>query len=182
MSLPFSASAISWTRNGLAVVLAPIQTISTPYSRQSSTCFSPATSVATFMPSSFFTLCSHLSPGVPTPSNVFGWVRGFQIPARKTLTPNGLSPSAVRITCSSDSALHGPATRSGRCPSGKRPHCSTGKISNSVSILSPFCHPVREMAGKSQKKGRPILGQPHIIYNCLKAINICPPYRILTQS
>ena len=41
-------------------------------------------------------------------------VRGFQIPERNTVIPCSFSWRAVFITCSSDSALHGPAIINGR--------------------------------------------------------------------
>ena len=134
ISVPFNASAISCTRNGFAVVRAPIHTISTPDLMQSETCFSPATSVTTFIPSSFCTLWSHCRAGAPAPSKVFGCVRGFQTPARNTFTPNALRPSAVCITCDSDSALHGPAISIGALPSGNMFHSPTGMSSSLVPI------------------------------------------------
>ena len=51
------------------------------------------------------------------PSNPPGLVRGFQIPARNNLMPLSAIPLAVSITCSSVSALHGPAITIGRCGS-----------------------------------------------------------------
>ena len=81
ISTPFSASAISCTANGLAVVLAPIQSMSIPAFRASPTCFAFATSIATGIPNSFFTRCNQASPILPTPSKLPGFVLGFQIPA-----------------------------------------------------------------------------------------------------
>ena len=66
------------------------------------------------MPVSSFTRLSHFRPGAPTPSKPPGRVRGFQIPARKIFTPMAANAVAVAITCSSVSALHGPAITSGR--------------------------------------------------------------------
>ena len=128
MSVSFRASAISCTRKGLAVVLAPIHTRSTPCLRHSKTCFSLATSVAIFKPYSFFALCIHFKPGTPVPSKHPGWVRGFQIPARNTLMPKSLSPAAVVITCSSVSALQGPAITLG-LGSVNMPHSYRGTSS-----------------------------------------------------
>ena len=130
MSVPSRASAISCMRKGLADVRAPIQITSTPYLMHSRTCFSLATSVQTFIPSSCLTRRSHLRPGVPTPSKEPGWVRGFQMPARKTWMPKAASPRAVSITCSSDSALQGPAMHIG-LGRVKNPHWVPGIISSS---------------------------------------------------
>ena len=130
MSVSARASAISCTRKGLALVRAPSQTRSTPCFIHSNTCFSLATSVATFIPYSFFTLWSHLSPGTPMPSKHPGWVLGFHIPARNTLIPNSLSPAAVCIIWSSLSALHGPAITHGRGGRENIPHSFRGTMSN----------------------------------------------------
>ena len=130
MSVPSRASAISCMRKGLADVRAPIQTMSTPYLIHSRTCFSLATSVHTHIPSSCFTLRSHLRPGAPTPSKEPGCVRGFHMPARNTCIPKAARPRAVSITCSSLSALQGPAMHMGR-GSVKQPHSVPGIISSS---------------------------------------------------
>ena len=117
MSTPFSASAISCTAKGLAVVRAPTQSMSIPAFRHSYTCLAVATSVDTYMPVSFFTSFSQASPSTPIPSKPPGLVRGFQIPARKIFTPLAASWVAVDITCSSVSALQGPAITIGRLSS-----------------------------------------------------------------
>ena len=109
ISTPFSASAISCTAKGLAVVRAPTHRMSIPAFRHSYTCFAVATSVETYIPVSFFTSFSQLSPSTPMPSKPPGLVRGFQIPARNIFIPLEASSLAVVITCSSVSALHGPA-------------------------------------------------------------------------
>ena len=62
-------------------------------------------------------------------------VLGFQIPARNTLIPNSLRPLAVSITCSSDSALHGPATTLGR-GSVNIPQSYKGMISNFLLAIN----------------------------------------------
>ena len=134
MSVPLSVSAISCIRKGLAVVRAPTQTISTPALRHSRTCFSLATSVHTFMPSSDWTRLSQGSPSAPMPSKPPGCVRGFQIPARNTWMPRSLRPLAVCMTCSSVSALQGPAIIIGR-GSVKNPHSTTGVRFNIRSIF-----------------------------------------------
>ena len=114
MSTPFNESAISCMANGLAVVRAPIQRRSMPAFNASSTCFGVATSVEVSIPVSSFTRCIHAKPSVPTPSKPPGLVRGFQMPARNILTPLLASAWAVFMTCSSVSALHGPAMTIGR--------------------------------------------------------------------
>ena len=135
ISTPFSASAISCMANGLAVVRAPIQRISIPAFRHSYTCFEVATSVETYIPVSFFTSFSHARPSTPTPSKPPGLVRGFQIPARNIFIPFSASCLAVHITCSSVSALQGPAITIGRLSS-----IPGSKIdSNSSSIFFYFC-------------------------------------------
>ena len=113
-STPFKESAISCMANGLAVVRAPIQRISIPAFNASSTCLGVATSVAVSMPVSALTRCIHANPSVPTPSKPPGLVRGFQIPARKIFIPLLANALAVFITCSSVSALQGPAITIGR--------------------------------------------------------------------
>ena len=114
ISTPCKASAISCMANGLAEVRAPIQRISIPCFKASSMCFAVATSVPTNIPVSALTRCSHGKPSTPTPSKPPGLVRGFQIPARKIGTPFLDSSTAVAITCSSVSALQGPAIIKGR--------------------------------------------------------------------
>jgi len=114
ISTPFRASAISCTAKGLAVVRAPTQSISIPAFRHSYTCLAVATSVDTYIPVSFFTSLSQASPSTPTPSKPPGLVRGFQMPARNIFIPLAANCLAVSITCSSVSALHGPAITRGR--------------------------------------------------------------------
>ena len=114
MSTPRSASAISCMAKGLAVVRAPIHSRSMPALRHSSTCLAVATSVQTYMPVSCFTSFSQARPSTPTPSKPPGLVRGFQMPARNIFCPFEASWRAVFITCSSVSALHGPAMTTGR--------------------------------------------------------------------
>lgn len=58
------------------------------------------TSVATYMPVSFFTSFNQARPSTPTPSKPPGLVRGFQIPARYIFCPLAASCLAVFITCS----------------------------------------------------------------------------------
>ena len=130
MSWPRSASAISCMAKGLAVVRAPIQIMSMPPSSAAMTCLRVATSVAVYIPVSRFTRWSHATPSAPTPSNPPGLVRGFQSPARKIRTPSAASSRAVSITCSSVSALHGPAMTSGRRGS------SPGKLMGCKSFIS----------------------------------------------
>ncbi len=67
------------------------------------------------MPVSRFTRRSHASASMPTPSNPPGLVRGFHTPARKMRMPSAARARAVASTCSSVSALHGPAMIVGRC-------------------------------------------------------------------
>ncbi len=102
-------SAISCMAKGLAEVRAPIQSRSTPASRAASTWARVATSMAVRMPVSSFTFTSHGKPSGPTPSKPPGRVRGFQMPARKILMPYSCRARAVVSTCSSVSALQGPA-------------------------------------------------------------------------
>ena len=130
MSWPRSASAISCMAKGLAVVRAPIQIMSMPPSSAAMTCLRVATSVAVYIPVSRFTRWSHATPSAPTPSNPPGLVRGFHSPARKIRTPSAASSRAVSITCSSVSALHGPAMTSGRRGS------SPGKLMGCKSFIS----------------------------------------------
>ena len=131
ISTPFSASAISCTAKGLAVVRAPTQRRSISAFRHSYTCLAVATSVETYMPVSFFTSFSHARPSTPTPSKPPGLVRGFQMPARNSLRPLSANCLAVLITCSSVSALQGPAITIGRLSS------TPGNVigSNSSSIF-----------------------------------------------
>ena len=57
---------------------------------------------------------SHGRPTSPTPSKELGRVRGFQIPAlSKSIFPVAFNLTAVSTTCSSVSALQGPAIRKG---------------------------------------------------------------------
>ena len=106
---PLKASAISCTLKGFTVVLAPIQSTSTPKCKASSTCLPVATSTATGNPVSFFACCNQGKPFVPIPSKLPGLVLGFQIPARIMSTlPVAANRIAVCITCSSVSALQGP--------------------------------------------------------------------------
>ncbi|MNT41989.1 hypothetical protein D3C72_1783850 [compost metagenome] len=94
---------------GFTVERAPIQRISTPAAKASSTCFAFATSTAVGKPVSALARFNHSKPMLPIPSNSPGRVRGFQIPARKTDTlPVAASKCAVVNNCSSVSALHGP--------------------------------------------------------------------------
>src|SRR5690606_223053 len=136
-STPFNASAISCTVNGFAVERAPIQRISTPAASASSTCLAVATSVVIGRPVSSFALRSHWRPMLPMPSNSPGRVRGFQMPARSTFTlPVLASKCAVASTCSSVSALHGPAMTKGRSPVSI--HDFKGTMSNVCFIVLPF--------------------------------------------
>ena len=117
ISTPLRESAISCMAKGLAEVRAPIQRISMPAFKAASTCALFATSVATSIPHSFCTRCIHGSPSSPIPSKLPGLVRGFHIPARNIFTPILLSCCAVVMTCSSVSALQGPAITRGRLSS-----------------------------------------------------------------
>ena len=132
-STPFNASAISWTANGFTVVRAPIQRISIPAFNASNTWSLVATSVDTSMPVSFFTFFNQANPSAPMPSNPPGFVRGFQIPARNILTPLEANPWAVSNTCSSVSALQGPAITIGRCVS--TPGNANGSIFISIFVI-----------------------------------------------
>ena len=132
-STPFNASAKACTANGLADVRAPIHKMSMSYFIANSTCSGVATSVATIIPVSFFTRCIQGKAFSPFPSNPPGFVRGFQTPARKLWQPFIRNSRAVFITCSSVSALHGPAITKGRS-------LSLGNLngSNSSSIYYLF--------------------------------------------
>src|SRR6476619_689029 len=67
------------------------------------------------MPVSLRACCSHGKPFVPMPSKLPGLVRGFQMPARIISTlPVLCKRTAVSSTCSSVSALQGPAIINGR--------------------------------------------------------------------
>jgi hypothetical protein len=58
---------------------------------------------------------NHSKAGAPIPSNEFGLVRGFQIPARSKLTlPVFFKACALSNTCASLSALHGPEMMNGK--------------------------------------------------------------------
>src|SRR6185503_15752369 len=114
-STPRNASATSCTLNGFTVVLAPIHNTSTSNVNASCTCLPVATSTVVGRPVNFFACCNHGNPLAPTPSNIPGLVRGFQMPARSISTlPVAARRCAVCITCSSVSALHGPLMISGR--------------------------------------------------------------------
>ena len=130
---PRSISAISCMANGLVLVLAPIHRISMPAARAARTWSIVATSVATSIPVSRFTACSHGSPRSPTPSKPPGIVRGFQTPALNIFTPIALNALAASSVCCSVSALHGPAMRMG-APSSM-PGNDNGRMSCSF-ILS----------------------------------------------
>ena len=111
LSVPFKASAISCTVNGFTVERAPIHRISTSACKAAATWCALATSVAVLKPYSSFTFFSQLRPMTPTPSKPLGFVRGFQIPARKieTASVDSLILFAVSSICDSLSALQGPA-------------------------------------------------------------------------
>ena len=115
--LPRRLSASSCMAKGLVVVRAPTHSTSIPAFRAASTCLGVATSVAVSMPVSSFTLCIQGSAFSPLPSKPPGFVRGFHIPALKIFTPFDAKPTAVVITCSSVSALQGPAITRGRLAS-----------------------------------------------------------------
>ena len=138
MSTPRSASAISCMAKGLAVVRAPIHRMSMPAFSASNTCLAVATSVATYMPVSFFTSLSHARPSTPMPSKPPGLVRGFQMPARNILIPLSASSLAVFITCSSVSALHGPAITKGRLSStpGRAIFSNSSSITIELSMMN----------------------------------------------
>ena len=131
-STPFSESAKACMAKGLAEVRAPIHRMSMPYFRQSSTCSGVATSVATSILVSCLTCLSQTRAGSPCPSKPPGLVRGFHTPARKLWHPNMASCLAVVITCSSLSALQGPAMTKGRSLSLGN---LRGSKSNSIIIL-----------------------------------------------
>ena len=135
-STPFNASAISCTANGLAVVRAPIHNMSMLAFKHSYTCLAVATSVETSIPVSSFTRFIQARPSTPIPSNPPGLVRGFQIPARKIFVPRLANAWAVLITCSSVSALHGPAMTIGR--SWGTPANAKGCKSNSIVYIVLF--------------------------------------------
>ena len=132
ISTPFKASAISCMAKGLAEVRAPIQRRSIPAFRAASTCLELATSVVTYIPVSAFTRFIHSRPGSPTPSKPPGLVRGFHIPALNIFMPFLANAVAVVITCSSVSALQGPAITSGR--SSLTPCSLMGCKSNSIIL------------------------------------------------
>ena len=117
-----SASAISWTANGLAVVRAPIQKSVTPVRRACRRWTGVAISVTGSIPVLSRTSASHARARTPMPSNEPGLVRGFQTPARNTRMPVSDSSRAVRSVCSRLSALHGPAITSGPQPSRTPPN------------------------------------------------------------
>src|SRR5919205_4210345 len=114
-STPLKASATSCTLKGFTVVRAPIHNTSTSKCRASSTCLAVATSTATGIPVNCFAFCNQGNPLVPIPSKLPGRVRGFQIPARNISTlPVAAKRWVVSKTCSSVSALQGPAIIKGR--------------------------------------------------------------------
>ena len=132
MALPLRLLAMSCMAKGLAVVRAPIQRMSIPYFTASSTCSGVATSHAVSMWVFSFTSCIHERALSPWPSKPPGLVRGFHTPARKMWHPLLASSDAVSITCSSDSALQGPAMTKGRALSLGR---FRGASSNTSSIF-----------------------------------------------
>ena len=136
MSAPASesASAISCIANGLAVVRAPIHSISSPASRAWRTCSRLATSVATAIPVVWRTSLSHWRPSAPMPSKPPGRVRGFQMPARNMRTPWAARRRAVSSTCCRVSALHGPAMMTG--PGPVVPSIPKGCISFILAVLA----------------------------------------------
>jgi hypothetical protein len=87
------------------------------------------------MPVSRFTLLNHGNPAVPTPSKAPGRVLGFHMPARNILMPWAARLVAVVKTCSSLSALQGPAIIIGN--SGRVPPGLIGSVFNSYSISAP---------------------------------------------
>ena len=111
---PCKLSARDCIAKGFAVVRAPIQSMSKPYLRQSSTCSGVATSVPTSILVDSLTCCSHFSAISPLPSNPPGFVRGFHTPARNRWQPFCARDFAVLRTCSSVSAEQGPAITKGR--------------------------------------------------------------------
>src|SRR5882757_1901997 len=115
ISTPRNASATSCTLNGFTVVRAPIHNTSTSNCNASCTCFAVATSTAVASPVAFLALNNQGNPFVPMPSNMPGFVRGFQMPARSiSIFPVAASLVAVASICSSVSALHGPLIIKGR--------------------------------------------------------------------
>ena len=132
MSTPFRASAKACMAKGLAVVRAPIHRMSISYFKASSTCSGVATSVEISMCVSSFTCFIQGRAFSPLPSKPPGLVRGFHTPARKLWQPFMASWRAVFITCSSVSALQGPAMTKGRSLSLGRFSFSN---SNSIVIL-----------------------------------------------
>ena len=132
ISIPRKLSAKACIAKGLAHVRAPIQRVSTPYLRHSSTCSGVATSVAMSMPVSSFTRTSQGKAASPLPSNPPGLVRGFHAPALKIWQPFCAKVLAACITCSSVSAEQGPAITMGRS-------LSLGKLrGNKSSSISFF--------------------------------------------
>src|SRR5688572_13948068 len=114
-STPRNASATSCTLKGFTVVLAPIHNTSTSKFNASCTCLPVATSTVVGMPVCFFACNNQGKPFTPMPSNIPGFVLGFQMPARRISTlPVAARRCAVCNTCSSVSALHGPLMISGR--------------------------------------------------------------------
>ena len=143
MSIPLSESAKACMAKGFAVVRAPIHRISMSYFSANSTCSGVATSVDISMWVSSFTCFIQGRAFSPLPSNPPGLVRGFHTPARKLWQPFMANWRAVVITCSSVSALQGPAMTKGRSLSlGKFSGCKSN--SNSIFyiaflILSSAC-------------------------------------------
>ncbi len=130
MSTPLRLSASSCMAKGLVVVRAPTQSRSMPALSAASTCLGVATSVVMSIPVSCFTLCIQGRAFSPFPSKPPGLVRGFHIPALKSFTPFDAKSLAVFITCSSVSALQGPAITRGRFTSipGRFNGCMSSSI------------------------------------------------------
>src|SRR3546814_11428645 len=113
-STPLRASATSCTENGLTVVRAPTQRMSTPAFNASSTWRAVATSTVTGKPVSFLACINQGSPSDPLPSTSPGRVLGFQLPARRAPTLLwAFNWLAVARNYSTVSALHGPAITRG---------------------------------------------------------------------
>jgi len=83
------------------------------FSKANLQCAAVATSVPINNPVSALAFFNHFKPISPTPSNPPGRVLGFQIPALKTLTSESFNSCAIFNTCSSVSALQGPAITNG---------------------------------------------------------------------
>ena len=163
-SMPRSASAMSCTAKGLAVVRAPIQRMSMPYLRASSTCSGVATSTAVSMWVVSFTSFIQGRAFSPFPSKPPGLVRGFHTPARKMWQPFPANWLAVCITCCSDSALHGPAMTNGRTLSLGRLSGSKSKLL-SIAFVSFCCGILPKGEGKKSTSGL----VPRRASNCMGA-------------